>query len=140
MTRPDPLVRILTAENERLQDRIAELTRIMAGRALSDGPVAGLSIQQTMIVALIAKRGRVSREVMHAYLRANAFDVTHDSGSVRHQIGAARVRLTEYTITITTLPGWGWQMDDASRRAWARIAASPADLEQIAAGDKVVAS
>ena len=113
----------------RLEARVAELTRLIAGRVDADGPVAPLSLQQTMIVAAIARAGRLSRIEMRSFLRRSGYD----AGEVRHQIYEARQRLTPLGIVIETLPGWGWSMDDASRRKWRALARPPAPLDQVEA-------
>lgn len=128
-------------ERARFEDRIADLLRAVAGRAVGDGPVAGLSIQQTMIAALIAKRGRVSREVMRDYLNGCGFALEdRGGGALRMQIQAIRAGLAAHRITITTLPGWGWEMDRESRLVWAHLARVPADLDELVRAGKAVAS
>lgn len=132
MTPPRRLITptVSAAEHEIALARIDELTRVIAGRSWADGPVAGLTLQQTMIVAAIAKRGRISREAMAAYLRNHDFAGDHDS-TLRTQLMGARQRLAAHAISVTSLPGWGWEMDADSRTRWAAIAAPARDIDTI---------
>lgn len=113
---------------ERLEARVADLTRMIAGRSASDGPVAPLTLQQTMIVGAIATQGRMSRQDMRVYLRRSGFE----TGEMRNQIYETRLRLVPLGITIDTLPRWGWAMDDRSRAIWRALATPPRPLDQVA--------
>jgi hypothetical protein len=119
---------------EELQDRVQELTEIVAGRSWQQGPVAGLSPQQTMIVGAIATRGRIDRDALIVLLRAHSYEFEAVT-ALKVQVMHARRRLEPHGIAIQAVAGFGWQMDAASRRRWAALSAPPPHITELLAAD-----
>jgi hypothetical protein len=101
-----------------LEDRVDELETVIAGRRRDDGPVLGLSPQQTLLVAALARAGRAPKQHLIELLRADSHQLADADGSLRVQIGRARATLAPYAIGIATVYGYGFEMCAASRGRW----------------------